>query len=64
MFPGNADPAKPATAPVELPIRIVLADWTRRLHHEVELAVLVNQTLRNADAASARQAIAGYVRLI
>jgi 2-keto-4-pentenoate hydratase/2-oxohepta-3-ene-1,7-dioic acid hydratase in catechol pathway len=29
-------------------------------HHEVELAVLVGRELCNADAATARQAVAGY----
>ena len=63
---GNAVPEtpilfmKPATALVELADPIVLPTGRGACHHEVELAVLIEQTLRNADAASARQAIAGY----
>ena len=57
---GNAVPEtpilfmKPATALVELADPIVLPTGRGACHHEVELAVLVDQTLRNADAASAR----------
>lgn len=51
---------KPATAlsPLSEPIR--LPEERGACHHEVELAVLVGRQLRNADAASARQAVAGY----
>lgn len=51
---------KPATAlfPLDAPIR--LPEGRGECHHEVELAVLVGQTLCHADAAMARQAVAGY----
>ena len=51
---------KPATAlwPLDQPIR--LPEGRGACHHEVELAVLIGQELRDADAAMARQAVAGY----
>lgn len=51
---------KPATALVALDQPICLPQGRGECHHEVELAVLVGQLLRNADAETARQAIAGY----
>jgi len=51
---------KPATALSLLDEPIQLPQGRGECHHEVELAVLVGQELRNADAATARQAVAGY----
>jgi 2-keto-4-pentenoate hydratase/2-oxohepta-3-ene-1,7-dioic acid hydratase in catechol pathway len=51
---------KPATALIALDEPIRLPAGRGECHHEVELAVLVGQELRNVDAAVARQAIAGY----
>jgi 2-keto-4-pentenoate hydratase/2-oxohepta-3-ene-1,7-dioic acid hydratase in catechol pathway len=51
---------KPATALSLLDEPIQLPQGRGECHHEVELAVLVGQELRHADAATARQAVAGY----
>ncbi|MCP5420714.1 MAG: fumarylacetoacetate hydrolase family protein [Gammaproteobacteria bacterium] len=51
---------KPATAlaPLEEPIHLPAGQG--RCHHEVELAVLIGQTLKQVDTATARGAVAGY----
>ncbi|MFZ1830611.1 MAG: fumarylacetoacetate hydrolase family protein [Candidatus Competibacteraceae bacterium] len=51
---------KPATALTALHEPIRLPVGRGECHHEVELAVLVGQELRNADAMATRQAVAGY----
>ena len=51
---------KPATALRALSEPIRLSVGRGECHHEVELAVLVGRELCNADAATARQAVAGY----
>lgn len=51
---------KPATALAALDEPIRLPAGRGECHHEVELAVLVGRELRNIDAATARQAAAGY----
>jgi 2-keto-4-pentenoate hydratase/2-oxohepta-3-ene-1,7-dioic acid hydratase in catechol pathway len=51
---------KPATALSSLDEPIRLPEGRGECHHEVELAVLVGQELRHADATSARMAVAGY----
>ena len=51
---------KPATSLVGLDQPIRLPAGRGECHHEVELAVLVGQELRDADAATARRAVAGY----
>ncbi len=51
---------KPATALLGLDQPIHLPMGRGECHHEVELAVLVGRELRNADAATARNAVAGY----
>lgn len=51
---------KPATALTALDEPIHLPTGRGECHHEVELAVLIGQELRQADAATARQAVAGY----
>jgi 2-keto-4-pentenoate hydratase/2-oxohepta-3-ene-1,7-dioic acid hydratase in catechol pathway len=51
---------KPATALVGLEQPIRLPTGRGECHHEIELAVLVGRELRQADAATARQAVAGY----
>lgn len=63
---GNAVPAEPllfmkpntAFAPLGRPLR--LPRGRGACHHETELAVLIGQPLRNADARQARAAVAGY----
>ncbi|MBL8251891.1 MAG: fumarylacetoacetate hydrolase family protein [Candidatus Competibacter sp.] len=51
---------KPSTSlrALDEPIRLPIGRGS--CHHEVELAVLVGQALRDADAATARQRVAGY----
>ncbi|MCP5158881.1 MAG: fumarylacetoacetate hydrolase family protein [Gammaproteobacteria bacterium] len=51
---------KPATALVPLDEPIRLPTERGECHHEVELAVLVGQEVRNADAETARRTVAGY----
>ena len=51
---------KPATALLDLDEPIRLPTGRGECHHEVELAVLIGQELRDADAATARNAVAGY----
>lgn len=51
---------KPATALVGLDEPIRLPSGRGECHHEVELAVLVGQELRDADIATVRRAVAGY----
>ncbi len=51
---------KPATALAALDEPIRLPAGRGECHHEVELAVLVGRELQAADAATARQAVAGY----
>ncbi len=51
---------KPATALLGLDQPIRLPAGRGECHHEVELAVLVGRELCNADAATARNAVAGY----
>jgi 2-keto-4-pentenoate hydratase/2-oxohepta-3-ene-1,7-dioic acid hydratase in catechol pathway len=51
---------KPATALVGLEQPIRLPTGRGECHHEIELAVLVGRELREADAATAQRAVAGY----
>jgi 2-keto-4-pentenoate hydratase/2-oxohepta-3-ene-1,7-dioic acid hydratase in catechol pathway len=51
---------KPSTSLVALDEPIHLPVGRGECHHEVELAVLVGRELRNADAKTARRAVAGY----
>lgn len=51
---------KPSTALVGLTEPLRLPEGQGACHHEVELAVLIGQTLRQANAASARLAVVGY----
>lgn len=51
---------KPATALVSLDEAIRLPDGRGACHHEIELAVLVGRELRNANAETAAQSVAGY----
>ena len=51
---------KPATSLVGLDEPIRLPAGRGECHHEVELAVLVGQTLHDVDAATAHCAVAGY----
>jgi 2-keto-4-pentenoate hydratase/2-oxohepta-3-ene-1,7-dioic acid hydratase in catechol pathway len=51
---------KPATALVSLDALLHLPADQGRCHHEVELAVLIGRRLQQADAQTARTAVAGY----
>ena len=51
---------KPSTSLAALDEPIRLPSGRGECHHEVELAVLVGRELRNADATTVRQAVAGY----
>ena len=51
---------KPATALVGLDQPIQLPQGRGECQHEIELAVLIGRELRQADAATARQVVAGY----
>ncbi|HRD48030.1 MAG: fumarylacetoacetate hydrolase family protein [Candidatus Competibacter sp.] len=51
---------KPDTALLGLDEPIRLPEGRGECHHEVELAVLVGRELRNANAETARDAVAGY----
>jgi len=51
---------KPSTALVELNEPLRLPAGQGACHHEVELAVLIGQPLRQTDPALARRAVAGY----
>lgn len=51
---------KPSTALVGLDEPLCLPEGQGSCHHEVELAVLIGQELRQTDAGTARQAVAGY----
>ena len=51
---------KPSTSLAALDEPIHLPIGRGECHHEVELAVLVGRELRNADAETARRAVAGY----
>ena len=51
---------KPSTALVGLDEPLRLPEGQGSCHHEVELAVLIGQELRQANAGTARQAVAGY----
>lgn len=51
---------KPATALLSLDEPIRLPVGQGECHHEVELAVLVGRALRDADAATAQNAVVGY----
>lgn len=51
---------KPATSLLDLDEPIRLPVGRGECHHEVELAVLIGQELRNADLETARPAVAGY----
>ena len=51
---------KPSTSLAALDEPIYLPVGRGECHHEVELAVLVGRELRNADAETARRAVAGY----
>jgi len=51
---------KPSTALVGLDEPLCLPEGQGSCHHEVELAVLIGQELRQTDAGTAHQAVAGY----
>lgn len=51
---------KPASAVVGLAEPLALPDHHGEVHHEVEMAVLIGERLRDVDAEQARHAIHGY----
>ena len=51
---------KPNTAVIGPDAPIVLPPWSRRVHHEGELAVVIGSPAKNVDAADAGRVILGY----
>ena len=52
---------KPATSLVEMEARpLVLPEGLGEVHHEIEMAMLVSEPIRDMDAAGARYCIGGY----
>ncbi|MEY1662854.1 fumarylacetoacetate hydrolase family protein [Isoalcanivorax beigongshangi] len=51
---------KPSTALCDLAAPLVLPKDQGEVHHEVEIVVLIGETLRNANAEQAHAAIVGY----
>lgn len=50
---------KPASALVDLNRPLVLPEFSNDVHHEVELAVLIGQSMRGVDASAVASGIAG-----
>ncbi|MFC2132996.1 fumarylacetoacetate hydrolase family protein [Bacteroidota bacterium] len=51
---------KPASTLIFNGENIIHPDHSNEMHHEVELVLLIGETIRNADDATAEKAIAGY----
>lgn len=51
---------KPASALIYSGGQIIHPDYGNELHHEVELVLLIGETVRNANRAEAEKAIIGY----
>ena len=51
---------KPASALIYSGGEIIHPDYGNELHHEVELVLLIGETVRNADKAQSEKAIIGY----
>ena len=51
---------KPASALVFSNDKIELPSYSENMHHEIELVLLMGKTVKNADSASAEEAIAAY----
>ena len=51
---------KPASAVIYSGGEIIYPDYGNELHHEVELVLLIGETVKNADKAQAEKAIIGY----
>ena len=51
---------KPATALVDFSQPLMLPGFSQDVHHEVELAVLIGQSLSRVDASAVTTAIAGF----
>lgn len=51
---------KPASALISANRNIVHPDFSNELHHEVELVLLIDKTIKNASDEEAEDAIAGY----
>ncbi len=51
---------KPASAIIYSGGEIIHPDYGNELHHEVELVLLIGETVKNADKAQSEKAIIGY----
>ncbi|MGB5289406.1 MAG: fumarylacetoacetate hydrolase family protein, partial [Ignavibacteriaceae bacterium] len=51
---------KPASALIYSSEQIVHPDFSNELHHEVELVLLIGETVKNASIAGAEKVIIGY----
>lgn len=63
---GNAIPEKPlifikpASAVIYSGEKIIYPEFSKEMHHEIELVLLIGKTIKNADKNLAEDAIAGY----
>ena len=51
---------KTATCVIDSGENVIHPDWSDELHHEIELVLLIGDTIKDADDAEAETAIAGY----
>lgn len=51
---------KPTSSVIYSGEKIIIPGWTEDVHHEVELVLLMGRTIKDADDATAEEAIAGY----
>jgi 5-carboxymethyl-2-hydroxymuconate isomerase len=51
---------KPASVLINSGEKIIYPDYSDKMHHEVELVLLIGENVKNADDVTAENAIAGY----
>lgn len=51
---------KTATCVIDSGESIVHPEWSSNMHHEIELVMLIGETVKNADDDTAEKSIAGY----
>lgn len=51
---------KPASAVIYSGEKIIYPEFSKEMHHEIELVLLIGKTIKNADKNLAEDAIAGY----
>lgn len=51
---------KPASAVIYSGEKIIYPEFSKEMHHEIELVLLIGKTIKNADKKLAEGAIAGY----